>query len=252
MNKITETISNPFKKQSVRASAQEEIAKIYLKVSDKNKIKSQKRRSKLPWIIAAAAIFLALLTLLFKSKIDISVKILGEMPSVEKSASDKFANAREKGLYLVNGSEANKYFIKDTDFAGDARAFSKIVDGEIMLCNSKGSGWANYKIDLREPLDLGKLDIRYSARGERGEEFLMMAVTDTDNRTYRVEKDMSSKMTKDYQTVTVNLKPFKNTIDIANIKTIKFEFGTLTAGNSPMATVYLKDICVIKTRRMEL
>ena len=37
MSKILETMNNPFKKERARTSAQDEIAKIYLKVSDKNK-----------------------------------------------------------------------------------------------------------------------------------------------------------------------------------------------------------------------
>ena len=42
MSKIIDTLNNPFKKERVRSSAQEEIAKIYLKVSDKSKNKKDK------------------------------------------------------------------------------------------------------------------------------------------------------------------------------------------------------------------
>ena len=81
--------------------------------------------------------------LLFKSNIDIKVRILGEVPSVgDSETSDKFGSLHEKGLYLVRGSDPNKYLVKNVDFMGDAKAFSKISDGEIILCNSRGSGWA--------------------------------------------------------------------------------------------------------------
>ncbi len=249
MSKILETLNNPFKKEKVRSSAQEEIAKIYLKVSDKNKHKKERHAPKLPWIVALLALSLALLTFFLKSNIDVKVRILGEMPSL--GSTDKFGSLREKGLYIIKGSEPNKYLIKNADFMGDAKAFSKISNDELVLCNAKGSGWANYEITLREPLDLNKLDIRYAAKGERGEEYLTVVIVDSDNRAYRVEKDISSKVSKEWQAYTINFKPLKNAIDLGNVSIVRFEFGSLTAGNSPMATIFLKDICVTKTKRME-
>ena len=253
MSKTIETLNNPFKKEKLRSSAQEEIAKIYLKVSDKNKHKKDKHSSKVPWMVAGLALLLVLLMFFLKSTIDVKVRILGEIPSLNSVApADKFGSLKEKGLYIVKGAELNKYLIKNADFAGDARAFSKISDNELILCNARGSGWANYEIVLREPLDLSKLDIRYAAKGERGEEYLTVVIVDSDNRTYRMEKDISSKVSKDWQTYTLNFKPLQNALDLANISVIRFEFGSLTAGNSPMATLFLKDICVTKTKRMEL
>lgn len=252
MSKIIDAINNPFKKERVRSSAQEEIAKIYLKVSDKNKNRKDKRVSILPWAIAAAALLLALMTLLFKSNIDVRVRILGEIPSLAPEQTDRFGSLREKGLYLLKGAEPNKYLVKDAGFTGDARAFSKIGDDELTLCNSRGSGWANYEIHLKEPLNLNRLDVKYMAKGESGDEYLTVVIVDSDNRSYRVEKDMSSKLTKDWQAYTINFKPLKNAVDLANIITLRFEFGSLTAGNSSMATIFLKDICVAKTKRMGL
>ncbi|MDD5437381.1 MAG: hypothetical protein PHX20_07560 [Candidatus Omnitrophica bacterium] len=251
MSKIIETMTSPFKKEKTRSSAQEEIAKIYLKVSDKNKNRREKA-SKLPWIIAGLALVVAVLTLLFKSNIDVKVRILGEIPSIGSDGSDKFGSLREKGLYLSKGGELNKYLIKNADFSGDAKLFSKVTGDEITLCNSRGSGWANYEIYLREPLNLRKLDVRYMARGESGDEYLTVVIVDSDNRSYRVEKDMSSKLSKDWQAYTINFKPLRNVIDLANISVIRFEFGTLTAGNSSTATLFVKDICVTKTKRMGL
>ena len=250
MSKVIDTISNPFKKDKLRSSAQEEIAKIYLKVSDKSNIRKSKLPPKLPWGIAVAALILAAVILLFKSSIDVKIRILGELPGMRSEEPDKFGSLHEKGLYLIKGSEPNKYLIEDFNFAGDARAFSKIDSDTIVLCNSKGSGWADYEITLKEPLDLNKLDVRYAAKGERGEESLIVAIVDSDNRIYRIRKDISSELSKEWQTYTMNFKPLKNAIDLANITSVRFEFGTLTAGNNSMATIFLKDICVIKTKRM--
>lgn len=253
MSKIIETMNNPFRKEKIRTSAQEEIAKIYLKVSDKGKNKARPApMPKLPWIIAAAALVIALLVLFFKSNIDVKVRILGEIPTLSAGGTqaDKFGTLREKGIFLVKDAEPNKYIVRSADFKGDAKAFSKMAGAELILCNSRGPGWANYEIELKEPINLARLDLKYVARGERGDEFLTVVVVDSDNRTYRVEKDISSSLTKDWQVFTVNFMPLKNAVDIKNISVIRFEFGSLTVGNSPMATIFMKDICVTKTKRM--
>ncbi|MFA5143663.1 MAG: hypothetical protein WC522_05820 [Candidatus Omnitrophota bacterium] len=252
MSKIVETMTNPFKKERVRASAQEEIAKIYLKVSDKSKSKKERVVSKFPWLVAAAAVVIALATLLFKSNIDVRIRILGEIPSIGFEGTDKFGSLREKGLYLVRGSELNTYLVKNADFTGDARTFSKAGDGALILCNSRGSGWANYEISMRDPVNLRKLDLKYMAKGGAGDEYLTVVIVDSDNRSYRIEKDIVSKLSKDWRPYTINFKPLSNAIDLANIIKVRFEFGTLTAGNSSTSTLFLKDVCVVKTKRMGL
>ena len=251
MSKIAETMNSPFRKEKIRTSAQEEIANMYLKVSDKGRYKAKPRpASKLPWVIAGAAIIIAILVLFFKSNIDIKVRILGEIPVLSAgNPTDKFGTLREKGIFLVKDAEPNKYIVRSADFKGDARAFSKTAGGELILCNSRGPGWANYEIEFKEPLNFAKLDLKYTARGGRGDEFLTVVVADSDNKTYRVEKDISSSLSKDWQVFTINFKPFKNAVDIKNISVIRFEFGSLTVGNSPMATIFMKDVCVTKTKR---
>ncbi len=250
MSKIIDTLNNPFKKERVRSSAQEEIAKIYLKVSDKNKARKEIRAPKFPWAIAAIALAIAFFAILFKSTIDIKVRILGEVPSFDSGQPDKFGSLRDKGLYLLKGAEPNKYLIKSAGFAGDAKAFSKIEDDELVLCNSRGSGWANYGIYLKEPVDLSRLDIKYTARGESGGEYLTVALLDSENRSYRVEKDMSSSLGVDWQDVTINFKYLRSAIDLTNITAVRFEFGSLTAGNSSTSTIFLKDIRLVRAKRM--
>jgi len=104
---------------------------------------------------------------------------------------------------------------------------------------------------LKEPVDLNKLDIRYMARGVRGDEFLALVVVDSGKRSYRLEKDLSSAMGKDWQRYTINFRRVKKAVDLSNISTIKFEFGTLTAGNYPSAVMSLKDVYITKTRRLK-
>ena len=104
---------------------------------------------------------------------------------------------------------------------------------------------------MKEPVDLDKLDIRYMARGVRGDEFLTLVIVDSGSRSYRLEKDLSSAMSKDWQRYTINFRRVKKAVDLSNISTIKFEFGTLTAGNYPSAVMSLKDVYITRTRRLK-
>jgi len=151
----------------------------------------------------------------------------------------------------MEGGAPNKDIVKDAFFTGDGREFSASKLEELVLCNSRGSGWANYTIELKEPVDLNKLDLRYTARGVRGDEFLTLVIVDSDKRSYRLEKDLSSAIGKDWQIYTINFRRVKKAVDLSNISTIKFEFGSLTAGNYPSAVISLKDVCITKTRRLK-
>jgi hypothetical protein len=89
------------------------------------------------------------------------------------------------------------------------------------------------------------------ARGVRGDEFLTLVIVDSSKRSYRLERDLSSAMGKDWQEYTINFKRIKKAVDISNVSTIKFEFGALTAGNYPSAVMSLKDVYITKTRRLK-
>ena len=233
---------------------QDEIAKTYFHMPAKKAAPRKKLKWKpfLPWAVAGLAVFFAIAIVIFRSSIEIKVRLLGEIPStpVSKNAYGLDGNF-DKGLFLVEGGVPNKDIVKNAYFMGDAKEFSISRPEELVLCNSRGSGWANYTIELKEPVDLDKLDIRYMARGVRGDEFLILVIVDSGKRSYRLEKDLSSAMGKDWQKYTVNFRRVKKAVDISNISTIKFEFGTLTVGNYPSAVMSLKDVYITKTRRLK-
>ena len=232
---------------------QDEIAKTYFHAPAK---KHGKKKSKwkpfLPWAVAILALFFAAAVLIFKSSIEIKVRFLGEIPSspIDKSAR-RFGENLDKGIFFIEAGVPNKDIVKNAYFTGDAKEFSISRPEELVLCNSRGSGWANYTIELKEPIDLNKLDIRYMARGVRGDEFLTLVIVDSSKRSYRLEKDLSSAMGKDWQRYTINFRRVKKAVDLSNISTIKFEFGTLTAGNYPSAVMSLKDVYITKTGRLK-
>ena len=253
MSKTVDVLDDALSKKHThqRIDIQDEIAKTYFHTpAKKHGKKKSKWKSFLPWAVAVLALFFAISVLIFKSSIEIKVRFLGEIPSapMDKSAH-RFGDNFDKGIFFIDGGMPNKDIVKNAYFTGDAKEFSISRQEELILCNSRGSGWANYTIELKEPIDLDKLDIRYMARGVRGDEFLTLVIVDSNKRSYRLEKDLSSAMGKDWQRYTVNFRRVKKAVDLSNISTIKFEFGALTAGNYPSAVMSLKDVYITKTRR---
>ena len=232
---------------------QNEIAKTYFRASTtpakKNNKNMFKWKPKLPWFIAALAVIIALAAVGFRSNIDIKIRFLGEIPSM--SLGKNVYHAENKGLSLIEGGEPNHDIVKNAYFSGDAKNFSSANPEEMVLYNSRGAGWANYTIELKEPLDLNQLDIIYAAKGSRGDEYLTLVIIDDNKGIYRLEKDISSSLGKDWRKYTINFRRVKKALDLANIIAIKFEFGSLTAGNYPNAVMFLKDIYVTKTRRLK-
>ena len=255
MGKTIDVLDNvSSKKQTHFMDIQDEIAKTYFHapVKKSKQKKPGKWKSALPWLIAAAALFIAIAAIVFKSSIDIKVRVLGEIPSVAPGgAGYAVTQDVDKGIFLIRGGEPNKDIIKNVYFAGDGKEFSIMKPDEILLCNARGWGWANYTIELKEPVDLNRLDIKYTARGSRGEEYIAFVIVDSNNRSYRLEKDISSGLTKDWQKYTMNFRRVNKVVDISNISKIKFEFGNLTAGNYSNAVLFLKDIYITKTRRLK-
>lgn len=227
----------------------DELAKTYFRAPQKKAAKKNPRwKDMLPWAIASAAVAISLIVFISRSSIDIKVRLLGEIPAFKGAGEQKSV---EKGEFIVSGGQPQTGIVKYAYFAGDARLFSAANEEEIILRNAQGTGWANYTLEFKEPVDLNKLDIRYTAKGERGGECLMLVISDNNNRSYRVEKDIFSILTNDWKEYVLNLRYIRKAIDLSSIRSIKFEFGSLTAGNYYGASIKLKDICLTKTRRLK-
>ncbi|MFA4981872.1 MAG: hypothetical protein WC592_05315 [Candidatus Omnitrophota bacterium] len=233
------------KRDEMRVTVHDEIARTYFKLSEKE---SGKKRppSRAPWIVAAAAIILAAVVLVSKSRIDVKIRIVGEVPSVRSAVGD---GGEDVGMLLAKGAEANGNLVKNISFMGDAKHFSRVTKEQIVLCNTRGHGWAGYAIELKEPIDLGSFDLTFTARGDKGGEYLSVSIVDSENRSYMIEKESLARLTKDWKRYKIEFAAVKNAIDLAAIVLIRFEFGSLTAGNSPSATIYLKDIYATKIKK---
>jgi hypothetical protein len=229
----------------------DEIGKMYLKTSDKaKKMRPFPFASRALWLITLAALALVALVVVFKTNIDIKITILSETPAV-RAPDDMPGGVFSKGMYFVKGNEPNTYIVRNESFLGDAKTFSRKTASELVFCNSRGHGWANYTLEFKDPIDIRRLDIRYSARGERGDEHLLIVLVDSKNRTYRMPKDLSSAVAKDWKEYMINFKGVGSAVDLSNIALIRFEFGGLTAGNYPAATIFVKDIYIARAKRLK-
>jgi hypothetical protein len=221
----------------------DEIAETYFKSAP---VVKRKPPSKLPWIIAVLALLFAMAVLFSRSNIDIRVRVLSE----EVPSGVIPEGAKGKCIYLLKGAEIDNKLIKETYFSGDAKAYSRLTGSGVVLCNSRGNGWASYTMQFKEPLDLTRLGINFVARGAKGDEAVGITIVDAENRAYRMENDLSPKLAKEDKLYTVDFRPARRMLDLANISAIRFEFGSLTMGNGAMATIFLNAVYASKTRRM--
>lgn len=235
--------------RDLQSALNDEIAMTYLKTSEKSYIK-KKATLRLAWSVAGVATILAIVALITKINLDVKIRFLGEIPSVSVERGQiNFDNMKDKGVFLMKGILTNNDIVKTTFFAGDAKLGSRTADDHILLSNAKGSGWANFTIELKEPINLNQLDLKFVARGSSGGELLGIVIVDSDNKTYRMERELSTKLTNDWQLYKIDFRPIKKAVDLGNITTVKFEFGSLTVGNSSGAAIFIKDIYVAKARR---
>ena len=136
-------------------------------------------------------------------------------------------------------------------FYGDALSSSKSSRSELSLSNSGGTGSASYRVEFKKPLNLSHYEIGYFAKAASEGAKLVLVVTDSDNKAYRVEDDRIAILSKEWHAYSVNFKPVKNAIDLTSIASIRFEFGSSTAGNLPNTVVSLRDIYLAKSRRLK-
>lgn len=235
MSKIIDVLNRRIRPRGKAVgSIQEELAKTFFSSSAK-KDKKAKKRSKIPWVITALTLCLVFFVVM--SRTDINIEIRRKASAVRLTENNPF---------FIKGGKLSNHFVKSIYFSGDAARFSRKKDDMIILVNSKGSGWANFTIELKEPVNMERLDISYAARGQVGGERLLLVLADADNKIYRMAKDLSLPLTEDWQEYTINLKPARGSVGLESMSKIKFEFGSLTTGNNHSATVFLKDIYVRK------
>jgi len=229
------------KKESSRrvSSVQEKLAEIYFpphkdkEFTEPKKASQQtqsKTKSQINWRQAALILLGLIATLLLAvflistDKVNINITIIKEekLPEI---------------IYVSPNT---------IEFAGSAKSESEITDQYLRLVNSRGSGWANMKINFDEPLNLTKHKLFFMAKGQRGGEKFLIALKDSTNKTYQSINIMPQGLSNVWQKVTINLKETASAIDLNKVSEITLEIGSLTANNSVAATIYIKDLALTK------
>ena len=258
MHKKTNVLNRPihserrtiYPESRIDSSFHEEIAKTYLKPArDRREV----LLTRLLWMVTISAIAVVASVFIASSNIDIKINVLnGRTPFITTGrVVDWFWGLWDTDIYFVKGGTPNRDLAKKAFFTADARTYSRMTDDEAVLCNTNEQGVATYIIELKKPMDLNGLDLKYAARGELGDERLVLVLVDSDSKAVRVEDDSAARLSKNWQVYTINFKPVKDLIDLSSITAIRFEFGSMTAGNRPLAAISLRNVSVAKTKRIK-
>jgi hypothetical protein len=258
MHKKTNVLNRPisperrtiYPESRIDSSFHEEIAKTYLKPArDRREV----LLTRLLWMVSILAIAIVASVFIASSNIDIKVNVLnGRTPFITTGrVVDWFWGLWDTDIYFVKGGTPNRDLTRKAFFMADARTYSRMTDDEAVLCNTSEQGVATYVIELKKPMDLNGLDLKYAARGELGDERLVLVLVDSDSKAVRVEDDSAARLSKNWQVYTINFKPVKDLIDLSSITAIRFEFGSMTAGNRPLAAISLRNVSVAKTKRIK-
>lgn len=256
MSKTIDTMKRPDVRSQVHNQFHDELAETYFKKhapSAQSKTHASKKNatSWLPWIITGIALCALFALVVSRSNIDIRVRILSEdAPIVTETKEAPLGSFKDKCIYFLKGAEINNSIIGQTSFSGDAKAYSRLTGSGVVLCNSRGSGWAGYTIRFKEPVDMTGLDMEFVASGSNGDERLGIALADSQNRIYRIENALSARLTKEPKVYKADFHNVGKMIDLTGISEIRFEFGSLTVGNGSMATIFLNSVYASKTKRM--
>jgi len=218
MSKIIDILNRELsKKYNSEKFTQDELIKTFFDTAG-GKRRRLKFRPRASWVIATLAVIIAGLII-----------VQGIL--------------KRREVFFVKEGLPNEILVEGMSYFGDVDRSEK-RENTLVFVNTQGAGWANFNIRLKKPVDMRKRQISYSARGKFGDERLVVILVDAENRTYRIRRTPLKPVKDDWQYYYVNPIIAKGAIDISSIREIKFEFGGLTAGNYPSATIFLKDISI--------
>ena len=237
---------------------QEQLAEIYISptkkksLSERTKAKSEKtiNRGWLGLVLALGVLWVATLLFLFSNnRLNISVTVIQEKAEIEEEKAketvflDTAPSPKEKqeGQLVLEGLPPNTI-----EFGGSASERSRLTDYYLYLVNGRGRAWANAKISFNQPVNAVDNALRFSAKGGKGGELLLVVLKDAGNRTYQSINIAPGGMEKEWQSFAINLNEARSWIDITSISQIRFEFGSLTTDNPATATIYIKELILTK------
>jgi hypothetical protein len=218
-----------------------------------------------PWLISFLAVLLLLVNIAYRGKINIKVEILngnviGSAPDVSNDVSLKKDFLSE--VKSANGSDMpitstpfftegrpNSDIIKKLGFYGAALSKSGVTRDGIFLFNDGTTGWASAGLDLVEPMDLSSSSLDFVAKGVYGNESLKLFLRDAENKSYMPQAYnliFNKNLGRDWQFVSIPFDSFSGVYNPKKIKHIGFEFGIQTTSNESGASIYIKNIKIVK------
>jgi len=243
MPKTLEGTRRSFPKEDVLL---EHIASTYFAKKSRPKIRSKKRS---PSVKDAALIIAAV------GAIAGAIGFIMIVASITGDNYNQFLRKKISALQVIplfDSGAANRDIIKNMEFLGYARrAGSRDAKDALVLKNPKKYNWADLLLPLRFPVDLSSRTLNFSARGAKGGEKLTVILKDSSNRSIRLREFYLS---SNWRAESTPLDSSKNYIDLANISSIRIEYGRIGESSSEKdslieSMVYLKDINLSKEIR---
>ena len=215
-----------------------------------------------PWLISFLAILLLLVNIAYRGKINIKIEIVGDTSGKITSESAKITNVQKKLLsdspsanavynpdLLIANGQTNTGIIKRMGFYGAAMRDSKMLKDGIYLVNDGTTGWASAGFDMAQPTDLTNSSLQFFVKGLTGSESLELILRDSDNNSYLPQarnRIFDKNISSEWQFISIPFDSFKGYYNSKCVNHIGFEFGTQTTSNDPGASVYIRDIKIVK------
>ena len=267
--KASELPEDPLKKKTSHQLTQEQLADIYFSGSEKLKksdyptvIRVSEKHgtfSLAPWIVAAAALLIAALSLYSTKRIFIDIKIMDEHTaslaspqSPPESAEEAASDAQRSSAMLDN--EKNGMHLGDplplqnVSFEGASKLKSSKDKLGLTLINSSVAPFARAVLHFDQPMNFARAKIIFYAKGSRGGENIAFAIKDKDNvSAFNKNKiyPFPSSLTTDWQRAEIPMFEAVKEFDAKNVVSLRFEFGSKDTDNKPGDTIFVKDLRVV-------
>jgi hypothetical protein len=215
-----------------------------------------------PWLISFLAVLLLLINIAYRGKIIVNIELRNEpAPQVKSSVFENAslvedlvisagpAEIKSIATYLVTDGRLNRSIVKKLAFYGAASTKSKVMHDGLFLFNDGTTGWASAGFDFTEPIDLSNSNLDFFIKGIRGSESLKLFLRDADSNSYMPQAHhniFKRNMAKDWQYVSISFGKFNGAYDPKKIQHIGFEFGTQTTSNESGASIFIKNLKIVK------
>ena len=216
-----------------------------------------------PWLIAFLAILLLLVNIVYRGKININVEVLkegavqvapvaeGYTPVEHLTTEIEIIDKVSTVTLLVAENHINGDIVKKLGFYGAALNKSRIIKDGLLLVNDGTAGWASVGFDLSEPIDSTGRSLDFFVKGDEGNESLELILRDADTNSYLPQAHyiiFRKNMGNEWQFISIPFSDLDGFYNPERVKHIGFEFGTQTTLNEKGASIYIKNIRIVKNR----